>query len=91
MNLITGLKENNTVRSILNKQLRKSILEINFTKRDGTERVMKCTLKSDMLPKQNEESKRKILTNPDLFRVWDVESEGWRSFGLDQVNNYKIL
>lgn len=62
---------------------------ITFTKKDGTERVMKCTLQEAKLPvveqKETTEVTKTRKENPELLSVYDLESDGWRSFNIRQV------
>lgn len=60
--------------------LQKNVCEIVFTKVDGTDRTMRCTLLEQYLPQStsNETSTKK--SNPNTMVVWDVDSRGWRSF-----------
>ena len=78
-------EEWNTFRAWLKDVLHHGTAEVTFTKKDGTERVMKCTLREDMLPKveSKENSTRKI--NDATLAVFDVEAQGWRSFTLRTV------
>jgi len=69
--------------------LRGTTAEVTFTKADGTERVMLCTLNENVLPKievdESDEPKPvKVLSN-EVLRVWDVEKEAWRSFRWDSI------
>lgn len=73
--------------------LRDNICIVTFTKRDGTERVMRCTLKSDYLPKVsveiNSEAKPVRKTNLNTVSVWDMDKGAWRGFALDSVKEIK--
>jgi hypothetical protein len=71
--------------------LRQGVCEISFTKVNGEERVMKCTLNEKLLPKQIdlEEAIQKKKPNPDVLAVWDVTAEGWRSFRWDSLISCK--
>ena len=72
------------------RALHAGVVQVSFTKKDGTQRVMECTLKSDMIPQPElplEEGKDKTI-NPDVQAVWDVEKEGWRSFRWDSVYSW---
>lgn len=74
-------------RKFLINLLQKNILEILFTKVDGTERKMICTLKYEHLPVvEAKESTRK--ENPDVIPVWDMEAKAWRSFRPDSLMMY---
>jgi WYL_2, Sm-like SH3 beta-barrel fold len=70
--------------------LHNGIMNVKFTKVDGSERVMKCTLAEALIPQvkapvseDKEVKERKV--NDNNISVWDVEKEGWRSFRLDSV------
>lgn len=59
---------------------------VTFTKTDGSERVLKCTLNESMIPSDSlpkSDSNRK--KNDDSRAVWDLENAGWRSFRWDSV------
>lgn len=62
---------------------------VTFTKVDGSERVMKCTLNETLIPQSTEEKKtnRVKAENDNVLAVWDLESEGWRSFKIDSVKS----
>jgi hypothetical protein len=73
--------------------LRDNICVVTFTKRDGTERIMRCTLKSDLLPapvatKPTTEVKVR-KTNPDTLAVWDLDKSAWRGFSVEQIKEIK--
>ena len=59
---------------------------VTFTKADGTERVMKCTLVPDQLPKveikEDAKSRKESTTS---MRVFDLEKNEWRSFTIKKV------
>jgi hypothetical protein len=65
---------------------------VTFTKADGSERVMVCTLRSDLLPDEppaaapKDPADAKIRKeNLDVMRVFDTEKNGWRSFRIDSI------
>lgn len=79
-------------RDTLLKDLRANLLEVHFTKANGENRVMRCTLQPHMLPESyqtdlQEQKKEKSFhkENPDVIAVWDTEAAGWRSFRIDSV------
>ncbi len=66
--------------------LRKQEVTITFTKKDGTERVMRCTLDPNKLPiKENTETNSQRKTNNETMAVFDLEAQGWRSFTKKSV------
>ena len=75
-------------RETLIKNLQKKAMRITFTKVNGEERVMDCTLQEHMIP-QTEESNRK--KNEEVLPVFDINKGEWRSFRLDSVTNIEIL
>jgi hypothetical protein len=76
--------------NMLVDMLRKSVVTVTFTKVDGTERVMNCTLLPSFLPEEYR-NKAPMLTEsaPMTVSVWDVDVSGWRSFRLDTVTSVK--
>jgi len=66
-----------------------------FTKVNGEERDMTCTLKMAEVPEQhrpktfsfNEEAEK----TSDVIRVFDVNADGWRSFKVDSVKQFEVL
>ena len=66
------------------EQLRQGIMDIQFVKKDGSLREMRCTLNEKYLPVTiKTESTKK--DNPDVLSVWDIDSNGWRSFIVKQL------
>lgn len=87
------LSSTSTQKQTLKDLLRENVLSVVFVKKDGTERVLECTLKPDRLPAQNEatESKDKVRAeNPDVIQAYDIENSGWRSFRVDSVLAFMI-
>jgi hypothetical protein len=62
--------------------LESSPVEVTFTKKDGTERIMKCTLQEEYLPETVGGERKK---NEDSLAVYDLDMEGWRSFRWDSI------
>ena len=61
------------------------IVNVKFTKIDGTERIMKCTLMEAIIKPHDKKTDRVKKVNSDILSVWDVEKEGWRSFRFDSI------
>jgi hypothetical protein len=59
--------------------------KITFLKKDGTERVMNCTLKSDLTEDYEKKTDRVKESNPDVCPVFDLDLKAWRSFRFDSV------
>lgn len=76
-------------RDELLKDLRNYVIEVHFDKVNGEHRVMRCTLRPDLLPPSyvNEETVERDFhkTNPEVISAWDVQKGGWRSFRIENV------
>ena len=74
--------------------LKDSILQVSFTKADGTLREMKCTLKSTLVPDSAflsaDERERTHTVPENVLPVWDIEKSAWRSFRIDRVHDYVV-
>jgi hypothetical protein len=66
--------------------LKTNIATITFTKKDGVERVMTCTLNPDLLPKipVNENKKERVMP-VNSIAVYDTGIKDWRSFVVKSV------
>jgi hypothetical protein len=74
----------------LKSVLRDGEVTVTFTKVDGTERVMKCTLKEGLIiPTESEvvqgKVKRTKVPSPDVLPVFDTEAKQWKSFRWDSI------
>lgn len=64
---------------------------VTFTKKDGTERVMNCTLRADLLPAvEIKEDKAPRKQNESALAVYDLEANGWRSFTVSSVKRVEF-
>ena len=64
---------------------------VTFTKKDGTERVMRCTLRPDVLPVQEvTEGKEPRKTSDSTMSVYDLDAQGWRSFTIRAVKRVEF-
>ena len=75
-------------RETLIKNLQKKAMRITFTKVNGEERIMDCTLQEHMLPETNESNRKQ---NEEVLPVFDINKGEWRSFRLDSVTNIEVL
>ena len=76
----------------LKEILANSVSTVVFTKVDGTEREMKCTLLPEYLPVKPVVEGQQLLTegltraeNPSTLAVWDMDNNAWRSFRTDSI------
>lgn len=71
-------------------QMKRALIDgtivVKFKKVDGSERVMKCTLNTEIIPEYILESVKNVKPKKEgVMSVWDVEKEQWRSFRTDNV------
>jgi hypothetical protein len=93
---MTTLSEKDTklFKKWLKSHLRMGPVTIVFTKKDGTERVMKCTtditliMFKDPTVLESKESTRKV--NEDIMPVYDLESSAWKSFRWDSIKQVRF-
>lgn len=69
------------------QQLKSHVCEVTFTKVNGDERVMTCTLMESHLPVTQSENQSGARSNTAIS-VWDVNAEGWRSFRVGNVQKF---
>jgi hypothetical protein len=74
----------------LNELLRNNVVTVTFTKVNGEERIMKCTLLSEHIPNAPKNNGTVVArqSSNDNLSVWDLDANGWRSF---KVNNVKSV
>jgi len=79
----------------LYKLLKEEVVEITFTKLNGDERVMPCTLMEAYLPNEKKDdpiTQEKVRKVSDaVVAVWAIESKGFRSFRYDRLKSVKVI
>jgi len=81
-------------RDYILAQLREGVATVTFTKVNGEQRVMPCTLVESFLPAKpvhetNTDNpidfpkERKV--NPNVISAWCIDKQEWRSFRIDSV------
>ena len=78
---------------------------VTFTKKDGTERVMECTTKTELVPVDLTEEvhytntnnpvdfpepKKERKVNENVCPVYDLESKAWKSFRWDSIKQIRL-
>jgi hypothetical protein len=75
-------------REELIKKLHGIEVIVDFTKKDGAARTMKCTLNLDMIASDKQpKGEKTIVDNGDTIRVFDLEKNDWRSFNYSTVTD----
>lgn len=76
-------------RAELQNKLRQATHKVTFIKKDGTRRVMVCTLRNDIVKSYGSGTFRKEPEN--LLTVWDCDTQGWRRINLDTLERCERL
>ncbi len=85
--LFVSFVDNDEQRLWLRNLLGAGNIGVVFTKKDGTERQMVCTLNSGMIP-QDATPKNSGRAQPtDSIAVFDLEKGEWRSFRFDSIKS----
>ena len=77
--------------------LRYGMCNVTFTKKNGETRVMPCTLNYDLIPEQHRPKGGEasltegVEATISAIRVYAPESDGWRSFIVDNVQDFTIV
>ena len=71
-------------REDLVDRLKQSVVNVVFTKADGSERTMNCTLKLENIP-EDQHPKSTIKSESDQIHVFDIDIQEWRSFNFSSV------
>ena len=77
-------------RNKIEKALSEGVIEIIFTKKDGTERMMKCTVDPAFIPEAKHPSGVSVAKSDTVKRVFDIDKQDWRSFCWDSLKECRI-
>lgn len=81
-----------SIKDLISNLLREVSLQIDFIKKDGSERSMLCTLRADLIPYTRDESKETTPKKPDEHNltVWDIENAGFRKIQVSTISSVRI-
>jgi len=84
-------KDWNKLDKWLRAILKTETITITFTKKDGTERVMNCTLNPDIVPKvEVKEDVKPRKVSETTMRVFDTDIKEWRSFTTKSIKHLSV-
>ena len=63
---------------------------ITFTKKDGTERTMLCSLMENIIPDEKKPKNVNRNKPQESIAVFDLEKQEWRSFRFDSVKSVEF-
>ncbi len=81
-------EERQVFKSWLQSHLSFGPVTVTFIKRDGTEREMLCTTKTELVEAYEKKTDRKI--NEDICFIYDLDNKAWRSFRYDSVTRVQF-
>jgi hypothetical protein len=85
-----SIKEQKEFRSWLEGLLKTNEVDLTFTKKDGTIREMKCSLKESLLPVYEKKTDKVKTKSEESLSVFDLEKKEWRSFRFDSITSFKF-
>jgi hypothetical protein len=81
------------LKGVLHDDITKNLCVV-FTKKDGTDREMFCTLSESRIPSDKQPKTETGTTarsfSDDALRVFDTEKQEWRSFRWDSVKEVRF-
>ncbi len=72
-------------RELLRENLSNKIVLVLFTKKNGDPREMYCTTLPEEIPEELQPKGVRENNDPDLFKVFDVDLNAWRSFRFESL------
>jgi uncharacterized protein YccT (UPF0319 family) len=78
-------KEQKKFQDWLKSHLKMGAVELTFQKKDGTMRVMNCTLEESKLPVYEKKTERTKTASTETLSVLDLDKNEWRSFRYDSI------
>lgn len=77
-------------RDYIIQELQNREVTVTFTKKDGTERVMRCTRDLRKIPSNQQPSGSMAIIGTTAVRVFDFDADGWRSFNPESVKSIEL-
>ena len=58
---------------------------VTFTKKDGTDRTMRCTRNPDLMPAGSVKGTDTRKDQGNLIAVYDLDAQAWKGFFFDKL------
>jgi hypothetical protein len=82
----------------LEGMLKNNIMLVTFTKNNGEDRLMRCTLQESYIIKKAATDDNIVVVTAtarkqsnSVIAVWDIDKNAWRSFRKDSVRLYEVM
>ena len=82
--------ERKIFRDWVKSHLKYGPVTIYFIKKDGSERKMNCTLKSELAKDYEKKTDKVKAVNEETCPVFDLDKQEWRSFRFDSVTKVEF-
>lgn len=66
-------------------------VRIEFEKKDGTLRTMRCTLDESRIPEEHRPKNTETKFSDEAQRVYDLDLGQWRSFRWDSIKSIEYV
>lgn len=73
------------------KWLHAGIVRVDFNKKDGTKRVMNCTLTPDAYEEYEFKGSDNVNTQSVTIPVWETDLKEWRSIRKGSINSIELI
>jgi len=77
------------VRQLILNSIKDKSITVSFTKKDGSNRNMLCTLAESLIPEDKKPKTENTKFSDDALRVFDLDKQEWRSFRWDSIKTVK--
>ena len=84
------MTQHTTTAQELREALQHNQVQVQFRKADGSQRVMRASLRAEDLPMRTDTADASV-SQDNLFKVWDVDKQAWRSFRTDRLDGWQIV
>lgn len=89
MKMINTTFDNNETKEWLKGLLREGVVTVNFTKKDGTDRLMNCTLSQKIIPSVDHTDEMKDVTSgQDLVEEIDLPGKKRKTLAINALAVY---
>jgi hypothetical protein len=84
----SNAKDKNWLKGLLKNE----VVNLTFTKKDGSEREMVATLSEARIPKSEKSTESAAIRkySDEAQPVYDIEAKGWRSFRWDSLSKIEF-
>jgi len=84
---MSSMLDDTNIKNAVEVLLALGVLTVQFTKKNGEQRTMRCTTCPSVVEPYQKKSDRVKVTNPDIKSVWDVDINAWRSIPFTYGND----